>query len=330
MSRYLKAVGRVRATDRQVSRLAVSKLKSWGVWDAATSPVSRSTGGISLSVDPVRQLEVRLEDCGNAFVTDVVMQTQRSGPLALAAGHVKGCNRVVQRYQNVHKVYSRESHVYQCDFFRLMYFPPDHFLSLFRKSKPAVNVRTVGQAFLNGSSGSDNEIFQRNSHQTGFLRTQNTQKCLGRLFENNPSNIPRNYAFLRRQLRVALRKCFIKEWCALKGDLAVQEAISSKGAGTEFTDDRKRSRLGIAKDGYYMYQVLIFPDKLTREEFESCVKESVRIVANLDWEEFLKAKTAKSTKKTWVQIANDRIRIDSLNRSLENNGMALAVKKSLV
>ncbi|QLL33556.1 hypothetical protein HG536_0E04670 [Torulaspora globosa] len=324
---------------KQASELVLKKLKLPTAYNNGTGPVLPNASGVSLSSPRARQLALKkkLEDCNNTFITDVRPrerwdQNQERQNLATAAAKVKGCNRIVQRFQNVHKIYSRESHVYQCDFFRLMYFPPDHFLSMFRKSKPAVNVRTVGQVFLNGSGSSGDgsagkALFQRNSQKNGFLRTQSTANSLGRLFESNPSNIPRNYAFLRRNLRVSLRKCFIKEWCALSGDLAVQEALSSGGAGTRYTDPDGRSRVGVAKDGYYMYQVLIFPDRETKKEFESCVKESVQVVSRLDWDEFLKPQSSKAGGKTWVQLANDRVRVHSLNKSLESNEIPFAVKR---
>lgn len=324
---------------RQASRLVLKKLKTPIAYNDGTGPVLANARSVTLSSPRDNQIALtkKLEDCDNTFITNVKLRRQwdensERQKLATAAAKVKGCNRVVQRYQNIHKIYSRESHVYQCDFFRLMYFPPDHFLSMFRKSKPAVNVRTVGQVFLNGSDASGdgsagNAFFQRNSQKNGFLRTQSTANSLGKLFESNPSNIPRNYAFLRRNLRVSLRKCFIKEWCALNGDLAVQEALSRRGAGTKYTDPDGRSRVGVAKDGYYMYQVLIFPDKETKKEFEACVQESVQVVSRLDWDEFLKSQSSKAGGKTWVQLANDRVRIHSLNKSLESNEIPYALKR---
>ncbi|QLQ81117.1 hypothetical protein HG537_0E04720 [Torulaspora globosa] len=324
---------------KQASKLVLKRLKSPIGYNDGTGPVLANTDSVSLlssKTGPVA-LQKKLEDCGNTFITDVRVrkrwdQDSEGEKLARAAAKVKGCNRIVQRFQNVHKIYSRESHVYQCDFFRLMYFPPDHFLSMFRKSKPAVNVRTVGQVFLNGSDSSGdgstgNVLFQQNSQKNGFLKTQSTVNSLGKLFESNPSNIPRNYAFLRRNLRVLLRKCFIKEWCTLNGDLAVQEALSRKSFGTKYTDPDGRTRPGVAKDGYYMYQVLIFPDKGTKNEFQSCVRESVQIVSRLDWDKFLKPQSSKTQNKTWVQLANDRVRIQSLNKSLQSNEMPFVVKR---
>lgn len=333
MNRYLKASGKFKDKCKQGSKLVLKRLKSPTVYDEGTG------AGVTVPQRSAAQLgpKFRLEDCGNTFIADAAIEkptAQGSERLNLteAAARLKGCNRVVQRFQNMHKLYSQESHVYQCDFFRLMYFPPDHFLSLFRKSKPAVNVRTVGQAFLNGSvsSGKDTAskaLFQRNSQKTGFLKTQSTTQGLSKLFESNPSNIPRNYAFLRRQLRVMLRKSFAKEWWTLKGDLAVQEAASAPGSGAIYTDSHGRAKVGVAKDGYYMYQVLIFPDKVTRKEFESCVSESVEVVSKLEWDEFLKPRWSKNKGKTWVQLANDRVRIPSLNSSLKSHDMPLAVQR---
>lgn len=327
MSRYLNRSG---ATNG--SKLSLKKNGSLRLNDNAAYPVSAVTKSITLVPEAISK-EVRsvrpkynLQSCGNTFVTGIKLQKfPPRSQVTTAAGQIKGSSRVAQRYQNVYKIYSRESYVYHCDFFRLMYFPPDHFLSLFRKSEPAINVRTVGRVFLNGNMGaSDSEmsIFTRNSQKNGFVKTENTYSPWNRLFENNPSNIPKNYAFLRRQLRLAVRKTFIREWCRLKGHEATSQSNSN-----HCLDVLGRTRPGIAKDGLYMYQVLIFPDHSTMKEFDACVKESVRVVSNLEWDKFLKPYSSKVKGKTWVQLANERVKPASLNRLLHDSEIPFAVVK---
>lgn len=342
MRRYLSRSATLGGSSIGGSKLVLKKAGSVAPYDNAANPVTAGSRGVTLAQKPVGRdvrsvrPDCRLQSCGNTFVTGVEVDKFMTGVeprsrVTAAAAQVKGSCRVAQRYQNVYKIYSRESYVYHCDFFRLMYFPPDHFLSLFRKSKPAINVRTVGRVFLNGnvgeaSDGNGMSIFHRNSQKGGFVRTQDTHTPLNRLFENNPSNVPKNYAFLRRQLRLAVRKNFIREWCRLKGDLAVQETMAP--GGRRFLDAAGRTRPGVAKDGYYMYQVLIFPDQSTMKEFNACVNESVGVVSRLDWDKFLKPHSSKAKGKTWVQLANDRVQPASLNRLLHDNEMPFAVVKS--
>lgn len=305
-----------------------------------TSPVTETTKDVSVSTPPKRSHlhGVSLRACQNTFISDfepkihAISRDTRSN-VAIAASKVKGTCGVVQRYHNAYRIYSGESQVYQCDFFRLMYFPPDHFLSMFRKSKPAVNVRTVGQVFLNGNvlntNGNDKatmrSVFAENSRMGGYTKIEDVHNKLNSLFQSNPSNIPKNYAFLRRQLRLTLRKCFIKEWCRLQGSKA-----GSNDCIKKCLDDRARTRPGVAKDGFYSYQVLIFPDKLTRTEFEANVKKSVQVVADLEWDKFLRPyKPFKGDEtKTWVQIANDRVKTQSLNKLLKSSEVPFALVKT--
>lgn len=141
-----------------------------------------------------------------------------------ARSKLRGTSSIAQVYQNSFRIFSAQSKVYHCDFFRLLYFPPDHFLSVFRKSKPAVNVRIVGEVFLNGNvTGTDGQrvantdAFVKGSRMDGYGRSQDMSnlKRLQSLFASDGSNVPRNYAYLRRSLRTFLGKCFIEQWIKL-------------------------------------------------------------------------------------------------------------------
>lgn len=285
--------------------------------------------------------------------------------LLIARSQVKGTNSAAQVYQNSLRLYSPQSKVYHCDFFRLLYFPPDHFLSIFRKSKPGLNVRTVGEVFLNGNISGDGlkqaenvRVFKENSKIDKYGKKKDVSKLtdLQSFFKNNGSNTPKNYAYLRRYLRMFVHKRFIKEWEKLNGDKAVFEQIEHSkildqlaGAGLqprnsvhnntstlgkdairdflsscEYLDARGRSKQGVAKDGFYLYQVLIFPDAETRREFASNIQRSVQVVANLEWNGFLKG---KSKNKTWVEEINDKVRPPAINLLLRNDQTPWVVTK---
>ncbi|SCW02069.1 LAFE_0E13476g1_1 [Lachancea fermentati] len=267
--------------------------------------------------------------------------------LTKARSQVHGTSSVAQVYQNANRLFSKQAKVYHCDFFRLLYFPPDHFLSLFRKSKPGVNVRIVGEVFLNGNVATDDgkqlkstELFKQKSKMESYGRKQDVNKFKYKfpLFAGDGTNIPKNYAYLRRYLRVFVDKCFIKEWTKLNGDKAVSEQVrfsqtvhgrqrkitNDDGIKWKYLDTTGQSKRGVAKDGFYLYQVLIFPDVHTKHEFEANIVRSVQTVANLEWPVFLKGNTPG---KTWVQEVNNRVRVSNLNTYLVRDQVPSVVEK---
>lgn len=331
MRNYLPSIKKV--SDLRPSQLVLSKLKGHTAYDDTRKPVTAETKAISIDSteyqkDSNKKLNL-LRSCHNTFISNFsvkrgIVSKDTKSLESKTAARVKGISSAVQRYQSAYRIYSKESHVYQCDFFKLMYYPPEHFLAMFRKSKPAINIRTVGQIFLNGNI-SKNSIKNVQSSfkdkQYGFPKTLNS------LFQNNPCNTPSNYAFLRRQLKIKLKNCFFSEWCRKNGTKGVDETILSQKLNScdkstwKYLDTQNRTLPGVAKDGYYSYQVFIFPDKHTIREFEANVIESVAAVANLEWDKFLKPhKCIKGNyNKTWVQIANDRIKTDTLNKFLKSS-----------
>ncbi|SCU97137.1 LANO_0E15258g1_1 [Lachancea nothofagi CBS 11611] len=258
-----------------------------------------------------------------------------------ARSGLRGTSSTAQVYQNTFRVFSAQSKVYQCDFFRLLYFPPDHFLSVFRKSKPASNVRIVGEVFLNGNvsrsegrSVTNTAVFEKGSRIDKYGKSQDMSnlKRLQSIFANDGSNVPRNYAYLRRSLRTFLNKCFVKNWLELQGHQAVEEQISHSTQSTEtnsstqwkFLDSQGRSKSGVSKDGFYLFQVLVFPDPTTKHEFEMNISHAVKAVADLHWDSFLRGKTKS---RTWVQDANDRVRVSTMNGYLAHDQVPRTLRK---
>lgn len=349
MKQYFQQSQKLRSVG--LSKLVVRKLKGNTVYSDARSPVTKNSKALGSRIGRGSSrcgLRNTVDSCNNSFISNFkvskdLVSKDTVSPTGKLAAELRGTCSVVQRYQNVHRIYSKESQVYQCDFFRLMYYPPDHFVAMFRKSKPAINIRTVGHVFLNGNvlhaannnSSIVQSLFEGNSSKYGFTKIQDVCKKLHNLFQNNPSNVPSNYAFLRRQTRITLKKCFVKEWCRLKGVEAVLESIlaqpldGGEGASWKYLDDHKRTLPGIAKDGYYSFQVLIFPDQHTKGEFEANVSRSVQEVAKLQWDVFLKSqqKAIKDEDMTWVQKANDHVSIESLNKLLRTNEVPFAVER---
>ncbi|CDF87918.1 BN860_17436g1_1 [Zygosaccharomyces bailii CLIB 213] len=234
------------------------------------------------------------------------------------ASRVKGTCSVAQKYQNASHIFSKESLVYHCRYFKLNYYPPDHFLSVLRKSKPAINVRESGEAYFNNNFNLDT-----NFHGDMDL----VQKRAAYLFRNSPSFLPKQYAVYRRRNRMFVRERMVEEWCRLKGSEAVNETIADLRSehGTQYLDDAGRTKPGIAKDGLYVYQVLIFPDRQNHRELGEHIRKSVRRVAYLQWDEFLRS---KGNDKSWVQLANDRVRLDVLNKQLAQSELPFIVTRA--
>ncbi|CUS24511.1 LAQU0S17e00562g1_1 [Lachancea quebecensis] len=326
------------------SRLILKELKA-GFKAANKFPVTEKTPPVSkdITAKPVSN-DMTVGSIGkvnNFCKPNKRLEKPMKGEKALlrARSMLRGTNSVAQVYQNTFRIFSGQSKVYHCDFFRLLYFPPEHFLSVFRKSKPAVNVRIVGEVFLNGnvskSQGrgvANTAIYAKGSRIDGYGKSQDVSnlKQLQNVFANDGSNVPRNYAYLRRNLRASLNKWFIKHWMALQGPQAVEEQIRRQGeadpsARWQFLDAQGRSKTGVAKDGFYLFQVLVFPDKTTTQEFKMNVARGVRTVADLKWDDFLRSKSNKS--RTWVQECNDRVRVPMMNSYLANDQMPRVLRK---
>ncbi|SCU85946.1 LADA_0D11034g1_1 [Lachancea dasiensis] len=302
-----------------------------------SGPVSKSNGQI-LDYGDLTTIE-SLRKKNGYYKPNKALPKSAEGQRSLlrARSQLRGTNSIAQVYQSTFRIFSAQSKVYSCDFFRLLYFPPEHFLSLFRKSKPAVNVRSVGEVYLNGNyplSTRDASTASNSRKETHSLQKPKIQEIgnirqLQAMLGNDGSNIPRNYAYLRRSLRAFVNKCFIKKWLELQGAVAVKEQIGqddTRASSTtcNYLDPKGRSRVGIAKDGFYLFQVLKFPDSTTETEFERHVARSVQAVANLDWDQYT---LGKAKAKNWVQEANDRVRLPILNSYLAHDQVPRILRK---
>ncbi|CAR21456.1 Pet130p [Lachancea thermotolerans CBS 6340] len=326
------------------SRLVLKELKA-GFKATNKFPVTEKTSPVSKATAPKLMGDVMtlgsISATNNFCKPNKRLEKPPRGERALVEvrSMLRGTNSVAQVYQNTFRIFSGQSKVYHCDFFRLLYFPPEHFLSVFRKSKPAVNVRIVGEVFLNGNvsksqgrSVANTAVYARGSRIEGYGKSQDVSnlKQLQNVFANDGSNVPRNYAYLRRSLRASLNKWFIQHWMALQGPQAVEEQIRRQGeAGSsaqwQYLDAQGRSKTSVAKDGFYLFQVLVFPDKTTKQEFKANVARGVKTVADLEWDDFLRSKSNKS--RTWVQECNDRVRVPVMNSYLANDQMPRVLRK---
>ncbi|CAR27302.1 ZYRO0C13706p [Zygosaccharomyces rouxii] len=285
--------------DAKPSRLVVMSRDGSNPYNVTTTPVTETSKPISsssnipfnydlVSVDPDGSI------AGNTFLSGFGKYGTRSQDNL--ASKIRGSSGVVQKYQNAYRVFSPEALVYQCKYFKLNYYPPEHFLGLFRKTKPAVNVRESGEAQFN------NNFQLENKHKT--------------IFRNNLSSLPKHYAVYRRLNRMFMKRHMVEEWCRLHGDKAVEETIGCKTSktGAQYLDKLGRTKQGVAKDGFYVYMALIFPDEQNREHLAHHVRQSVVTVANLKWDQFLQSD--KDSNKTWVEKANSCLKPFTINKLL--------------
>ncbi|CCH47083.1 hypothetical protein BN7_6692 [Wickerhamomyces ciferrii] len=115
-------------------------------------------------------------------------------PIAQSEYEVKG---IVSDLQMSIKLPIQTLPVYQCDFFQLDYFPPEHILSHFRKSRPAIKVQYKDGFLLN---------------DVEFDKMYNKKKLT-----LNHSYYPRDYAFIRWKWRRLIKKEFFKAFKELDG-----------------------------------------------------------------------------------------------------------------
>lgn len=250
-------------------------------------------------------------------------------PVKYVAGKLRGIISPIQAYITISKKFSSHSLVYDSRFFQLHYFPEDHFISCFRKSKPSITVKATKKFYLNGKVLNKN---QKHFNESRILKTDEAeltkiQATMARLASRHRNNIPSEFAYLRRDLKLKVKIPFIKEWCRLNGDKVIRERNRSESkiattttveseAEKSLLDKFGRSTVGTAKDGYYLYIVRIFPDEDTLDEFNKEINKSVQKVADLNWDKFLTSKK-DSKGKTWVEAFNDSINVKTINRILK-------------
>ena len=250
-------------------------------------------------------------------------------PVKYAASKLRGVISPIQAYVTIGKKFCPHSLVYDSRFFQLHYFPQDHFMSCFRKSKPAITVKSNKKYYLNGKIFNKDQKYFNESRISKLDEAELSKihAAMMRLTTKHRNNIPSEFAYLRRDLKLKVKMMFIKEWCRLNGDKATREhshfeknshnsTIIEDKSKKRLIDNFGRSTVGTAKDGYYLYIVKIFPDEETLNDFNDDVNKSVQKVANLDWDNFLTSKKGPKG-KSWVETFNDSINVQSVNRILE-------------
>lgn len=262
---------------------------------------------------------------GNTFLSsecDKVV-VRRDYGIKEAVGNVKGLLDPISKFQSEARIFANEATLYKCDYFYLQYYPPEHFLSMFRKSRPAVICKPVQDVFINGRIEQDSEkLYTVRNEELSRIATK-----FQAMVNNSKSKKPKDYAVHRRSLRISLKNWFIQEWCSLKGSEAVDEQITMLSIGHEtvsnsfkYIDNCGRSIPGIAKDGYYLYTCMIFPDHSNKEEYENHVRKSVKLVADKTWEDIYKPGGKFTGKKeSWVERANSKVKVNVVNRFLAHS-----------
>lgn len=122
----------------------------------------------------------------------------------------------------------------------------------------------------------------------------------------------------------------IQEWCRLNGSEAVAESVAGlrPDTGARYIDAWGRTKPGVAKDGFYVYQTLIFPEAHNHKELSEHIKRSVKRVAHLQWDEYLYPHVG--SRKSWVQAANDRVKTGTLNKLLAQNEHPFVIQRDPV
>ncbi|KAH3899106.1 Pet130p SCDLUD_004532 [Saccharomycodes ludwigii] len=303
-------------------------------------------------------------------------------------------------------LYRKESIVYHCDFFRLLYIPDTHFLSLFKKSTPSFHVTQIGEVYYNGNLvgtqyaespvirnvtsvspslvnpsvvSKNTEQFEKDAtldkvkrggksnnikHNVKINHKMLGNKELDLLVMKRGLNIPRNYLYLRKMVKRKIKNTFLKKWTELNGYKAIEEqekfqtcidrikqieillkcndnnkkkkSVNSTEEflrrnvletekndllkvlkdNCKYIDNLGRTKRGVAKNGIYMFQILIFPDDRTIDEFKVHVNKSVQIVSEKDWYKQI---------DFWVNIVNNKVNINTLNGILKKEGLMYKV-----
>ena len=116
-----------------------------------TLPVTKDSPPVSNLVDKPKPDPIY--KCKNTFIKNI------SKPLK-EHSQLKG---VLKDLQNLYSKPPKEAMVHSCEYFTMFYYPPDHILSLFRKSRPAVSITPLRSpvGILNGGVAEANPLVDR-------------------------------------------------------------------------------------------------------------------------------------------------------------------------
>ena len=133
-------------------------------------------------------------------------------------------------------------------------------------------------------------------------------------------------------MTVLLKRTFQEEWIRQQGPEGVNEAIRLISENDDNDNHNVTgipelsTPVGLAKDGFYEFQVYKYPgDDNSIAEFREAVRETVGVVARLDWNEFMKPKNVntKSTlqrqgksSESWVDAANKSVNVSVINTQM--------------
>lgn len=234
----------------------------------------------------------------------------------LATDSPKGIYGPILKFKNLNRIHRRESEVYRSKHIILRFYPTSHFIALFRKTKPSLNVKcSVGESFLD-------ECGQ-------YIKNVYTKK---------KSVIPSNYAVWRRKIKLLVKKPFIQEWYRLQGPEGVMKDVKNVSNNSSDYIPGINSPTGTAKDGFYEFQIVKYPNTEKENEIiEKDVKAAVSAVANLVWEDFLAQKPSTNKNKhkninkiqstNWVESSNNTLKISSLNSFLKHSNIPFELVK---
>lgn len=250
---------------------------------------------------------IRLNTLPTKFPSSLPVTAQTK---ATTTGSLKGLYGPILRYRNELRLHSREANVYNGKYFLARYYPPNHFLSLFRKTKPAVNVKFTRDASFLNECGS----------------------YIQKRYAGKKSVVPADYAVWRRKLTVLLKRTFQEEWIAQQGPEGVSEAIRLIGGDDNHgvtVIPELSTPIGIAKDGFYEFQVYKYPgDDESIAEFREAVRETVGVVARLDWNELMKPKNVdakptsqkrRKSSESWVDAVNKLVNVSVINTQMRED-----------
>lgn len=226
---------------------------------------------------------------------------------------------------------------YKCAYFHMYYFPPQHYLSLFGKSKVGIQVAIKGTTFVNGNkvgtiydetndngehlerqcdenSNSNKNLTNRqekcsNSNKNGDKRSAEHKhkidvrnvidpKTIHFLNFAKGCSIPSQQAFQRANTRKFFRNTFKKQWMA-----------SQEGSDVLHGSSAKKAAIGHSKKGFYLYSVLLVPDRLRfgDEQYAQHIAASVLKINSLDWDKDLRSKVTKANNAVPVAFLNEKL-----------------------
>lgn len=213
----------------------------------------------------------------------------------------KGLHGPILRFVNSNNLYSKESLFYSCPYFKMRFYPTNHFLCLFRKTKPSITVQTTQiKSFLDK------------------CHSENVVAYFRKLYLNKKSIVPGDFAVWRRKITVEVKTTFLKEWYRLEGDKDVVDNINlnridnKKVMLKELSKQYERSEsINRAKDGYYVFLVYKYPSRNEIKSFQEHIKNAVKRVADSESQ----CENRKAD-KSWVERVNNKVNVTSLNKLL--------------